>query len=100
MTTTAVRIWCPDWCIVSEQDHLENLDGWGGLAIHHSEEADDWSLTAINLPDGTPQPEHPLHAPVMLMDLDAVIHPDDAERLAHQLLALVARARDTQEERR
>lgn len=102
MTTTvgaAVRVWCPDWCTVSEQTHLDDLGNWEGEVIHHGLEVAGHNLTLIALPDGTPQPEEPHHAPVMLMEGDRLVHPDEAERRARALLAMVARARGEQQER-
>ncbi|WP_299057993.1 hypothetical protein [uncultured Nocardioides sp.] len=105
MTTTAVRIWCPDWCTVPERTHLDDLESWEGCVIHSSDDfgrirGEDYALTMIGLPDGTPTPEETHHAEVMcIAGGGELIHPDQMELHALALLELVTRARASRQER-
>ncbi|GAA1928187.1 hypothetical protein GCM10009737_32550 [Nocardioides lentus] len=105
MSAMAVRVWCPDWCTVTEQTHLDDLRNNDGEVIHSSADfghvdSEDYALSAIGSPDGVLRPEDPTHAPVMCMAGNGeLIHPDDMERHARALLDMVARARGEQKER-
>lgn len=92
---TPDEIICPTWCQITKDAHFEDLRGWEGKVIHHSrfgEGIDDWSLTSITTPDGSPVPEGE-GAPIQLMFGDSVVDPDIAERVGRRILALVDEAR-------
>jgi hypothetical protein len=95
MTVTATRtspnIACPPWCTVPQEEHVADLPDWEGFVIHWSEETAGVRLAASTYIDGTPDPEDP---PLVYVHTSAEgITPDDAERLAGALLAVVREAR-------
>lgn len=83
---------CPSWCTVSPAEHVIEFDRWGGCAIHQSKEIDGVSHSCSSLADNTPDPTDP---PLVFLDghyADGITL-DDAEMLAHRILAAVKEAR-------
>ncbi|MGC4111712.1 MAG: hypothetical protein QM747_15110 [Nocardioides sp.] len=92
---------CPSWCQVTQQEHLDDLDGWEGRCIHWNRSRAstdlDWrgdprwfvDHVASSWVDGSPDEEAPsefAHCPES-MPLD------DAEAFARAILAAVEEAR-------
>ena len=51
---------CPNWCTVSQDEHLNDLPSWEGRVIHWSADVngDEWSVrhSDFTFSDGTPDP--------------------------------------------
>lgn len=80
---------CPAWCTVTEQAHRDDLINWEGRVVHHSDEiTDGWWLSAVSLPDGTPEPERGLPHTV-IMDGCEPVDPGQVRDFALELLKMV-----------
>lgn len=83
---------CPDWCTVPLEDHLSRLRDLEGFVIHHSAEHGVVRHSSETYVDGTPDPEGP---PLIYVNQEAAdgIGLEQAEALAHEILAAVKEAR-------
>ncbi|MDO9498101.1 MAG: hypothetical protein Q7J48_20525 [Nocardioides sp.] len=92
-TPTPPHIVCPDWCRLTQDEHLEQLRDQEGFVIHYSEQrtGNGWSVehTRAAFPDGTYDPTDPPQ--VMIHGMDATL--DAAEAMALAILAAVKEAR-------
>lgn len=81
---------CPPWCVDGYEQHLEELGAWDGFVIHHSAGGRVWHSRGA-YPDNTVSPDDP---PTIWVD-DSLngMSVDDAEKLAHEILAAVEESR-------
>ena len=96
-TSATPRIVCPPWCTLGQEQHVAELPNLEGFVIHHSAEVklngntSVWHAACAYV-DGTLDPTDP---PLITVATPAAegMPVDDAERLAHALLAAVAEVR-------
>jgi hypothetical protein len=87
--TTPVIV-CPTWCVISQGEHVADLNNQEGMVLHWSKDGD-VRLGTCAFPDGALDPESP---PLVFGSVSADgITLDDAERLAQALLTAVQQGR-------
>lgn len=100
MTVIAVPqappIICPSWCVVSHQEHIDELPGADGFVIHWAHEVRIVNGTLVSLqqityPDGTPKDGDPVTAWIDDLPADGLELADAAE-FAQGLLQLIEAA--------
>jgi hypothetical protein len=87
----APEITCPAWCVVPKEQHLDELAGLEGTAIHWSAKDEEVSHSASCYLDGTIDESDP---PLIWIEPKSDGMPvADAEALAYKILAAVEEAR-------
>lgn len=88
----APAITCPSWCVVPMADHVADLPNMDGMVIHWSASVGEIRHSAAAYPDGTLDESDP---PLVFVDADTGtgVPLDEAEAIAHAILAAVQEAR-------
>lgn len=84
--TVPIQITCPDWCTVSKDQHLGELEDWEGRVVHMGDvwigHGNDYVLAGLTTwPDGTPE-ERPLSKLHLHCDLSSDMQPAVVEEMA------------------